>query len=352
MKRFLMLLCTLILCICVPAGAAMYVTAEVPELSLTMDFPLSFLVLTRSAEPDDPGLYFYDDDLDTMLDAFVSQDIYLDAIDIDSMLELVILMTPDEETFDLGLHDDAFVDSFAQSLIDAPVWSGDAEVRCFREEDFYQAGARFVAFSRTESQPDVTLSCFQLSTVMNGQAIHLILTDFSGMLSLESGTLAQAMYELAGTLTFTQTLTPDSPVSGFEDVPLETPGASFSSFAEQAASVLAMLVPIAICAVFIFIGRRTAIKQHSAGKPLSPAARTVPVHKPVPPSAAKPSSPSAADPGRVRQAKAPARARHNCSADNRSAPPDGSTETVYCLDCGHKVSIRQQRCPHCGARVV
>ncbi len=362
MKRLCVFFCILAsLALCFPA-AAVLVTYEVPELFMELDFPDSWYVLTRHTEADDPGLYFYDDNLDQLLASFTAQDMYLDAIDLDGMMELVIIMTPNEDIFDLSLWDDAFVDEAAEYFANNPVWAGDNTVQCFRETDYYQSGARFITYNRTEMQGDLSLRCFQMSTVYNGQSIHLILTDYSDSLTVESGALARSMFDIVSTLSFTEDLTPPDEVYQAAGLAPERPqsGPGSSGLPSDVVEVIASLIPLCIMLVLVLIGkraktRRTAVPARSTAaqpaKPQSPRPQAsssrpaaAPANAPRPAAAKSRTAPPAAETGRPVQPAPDNRPKHNCSGS--------STETVFCLDCGKKISLNQQRCPHCGARVV
>lgn len=347
------------LALCFPAAAAL-VTYEVPELYMELDFPDSWYVLTRHTEADDPGLYFYDDDPDHLLASLTAQDMYLDAIDLDGMMELVIIMTPNEDIFDLSLWDEAFVDEAAEYFANNPVWAGDNAVQCFRETDYYQSGARFITYNRTETQGDFSLRCFQMSTVYNGQSIHLILTDYSDSLTFESGALARTMSDIISTLSFTEDLTPPDEVYQAAGLAPEQPqsGPGSSGLPSDAVEVIASLVPLCIMLVLVLIGKRAKSRRTVA--PARPtAAQPAKPQPPRPQASSRPAAPTNTRPaatakpriapptserGRPVQPAPDKRPKHNCSGS--------STETVFCLDCGKKISLNQQRCPHCGARVV
>ena len=100
MKRCCAFLCVLAaLALCFSGAAAGYsMTAgyEVPELYLSLNLPLDWAVLTRDTEAGNPALFLYDDDLEYMRDVFDANNIYLDAFNFESLLELTILMTPNE----------------------------------------------------------------------------------------------------------------------------------------------------------------------------------------------------------------------------------------------------------------
>ena len=363
MRRFCACFCLLLTLCCSVSASAMVMTCEIPELYMQLDLPLRWVSLTRSTKAGDPGLYFYDDSLDTMLEVFEAEDLYLDAIDLESMLELVVVMTPSDGVFDLDLCGDDLVAQIAGDWAENPVWAGQNDVQCFHTGDYYQAGARFLTYYRTEVQDGVVLSCFQLSTVYNGQSIHLILTDFSDTLSFESGALAEAMFDISDTLAFTETLPPDGPsigsISEDSDESFE-----FDDTLDAVIEVLAGLVPLMVVAVFFLLGRRSRVqRQRTAAAPrpvpMPPKNRQAavpPARKPAAPPAIPPAVPAgrphAAPVGRPVQPAPDPRPRHNYSSADGLYPLDRSNETVFCLDCGKKVFVRQKQCPYCGTRVV
>ena len=139
MKRCCAFLCVLAaLALCFSGAAAGYsMTAgyEVPELYLSLNLPLDWAVLTRDAEAGNPALFLYDDDPEYMRDVFDANNIYLDAFNFESLLELTILMTPNEDIFDLSLWDEDFVNEAADYFAENPVWAGSNDVQCFRIDD-------------------------------------------------------------------------------------------------------------------------------------------------------------------------------------------------------------------------
>lgn len=372
--KYWRVLCAVLLAavMCVSAGSAGYsmvVGYEVPELYISLDFPLSWAVLTRDADEANPALYLYDDSLEYMQDSFEANDIYLDAFQFESMLELTILMTPDTDIFDLGLWDESFVDETAKYLAESPVWAGDNEVQCFRVDDYYLDGVRFLTFNRVETQDDYQLRCLQMTTIFNGQTIHLILTDYSGTLSFDSGSLADAMHEIVDSLTFTEVLATPESVAGnaAESIVPETSESIGSAqvsgvMVEIAPNLISLVVVVGIAVLASLFGARRA-RSASRGAPMR---RTVPT--PRQDSSAAQTPPAAG--GRSRSAKSrPAsergrpvqpiprrRPKHNCAADDPAFAVqndrDRSDETVFCIDCGHKIRVAQKKCPYCGARVV
>lgn len=379
MKRCCAFLCVLAaLALCFSGAAAGYsMTAgyEVPELYLSLNLPLDWAVLTRDAEAGNPALFLYDDDPEYMRDVFDANNIYLDAFNFESLLELTILMTPNEDIFDLSLWDEDFVNKAADYFAENPVWAGSNDVQCFRIDDYYQSGARFLTYNRLETQDDVQLRCMQMTTVYNGQAIHLILTDYSGALSFDSGSLGAVMFDIVSTLSFTDVLAAPDDVTEDALGPAEIPYDHVDDALLVAFNVATGLLPVIIALIIIVIARsrtrrrgptgHTPMRQTAGAPPQPPA---VPAPKTSHPSAsAQQASPPAIPAPRKPQKAAVAtgrpvqpapdrRPKHNCAEQDRAYSPkrrpSRRDETVFCIDCGRKVSIKDGRCPHCGARVV
>ena len=361
MKRWCALLCAFAaLTLCLPGSAAMYsMTAvyEVPELHLSLELPLEWIVLTRDADADNPALYLYDDSLDYMQDVFLANNIYLDAFNFDSLFELTMIMTPNSDIFDLSLWDEELVSEAAGYFAENPVWADGVGVECFYIGDLYQSGARFLTYNRVETRDDAQLRCMQATTVYNGQSIHIILTDYSGMLDFDSGSFGDVFSGLIGTLAFTEVL--PAPDSVAEDAfgPAEAPGDRLPSEVSILLDLLVGLLP-AVIAVILILVRRASSRRSQTGR--TPMRRTggarPPAHAVPAPRRPAAKTAKAADPGRPVQPVPDRREKHNCAAQDRSfssarrQPRRG--ETVFCLDCGKKVSIDGGRCPHCGARIV
>ena len=190
-----------------------------------------------------------------MRDVFDANNIYLDAFNFESLLELTILMTPNEDIFDLSLWDEDFVNEAADYFAENPVWAGSNDVQCFRIDDYYQSGARFLTYNRLETQDDVQLCCMQMTTVYNGQAIHLILTDYSGALSFDSGSLGAVMFDIVSTLSFTDVLAAPDDVTEDALGPAEIPYDHVDDALLVAFNVATGLLPVIIALIIIVIAR-------------------------------------------------------------------------------------------------
>ena len=368
MKRCCALLCAILAVAGCMSAAAVNITYELPELYMEVDFPEEWIVLTGQTQEGDPGLYFYDDDLWYMQEVFESQNIYLDGYDLENFYQLVIVMTPNEDVFDLALWDEAFVDQAADYFAANPPWTLGNSAQCTREEDYYTADARFFSYDRIEQNGDVPLHCYQMSTIFNGQSIHFILTDYGGEDMFNPSGLKQMMYSIIDTVQFTEVL----PVPGeliASEVNEEPSSVSSGSYWYS-------FLPIVLVILFGVIAQAQKKRQQAAagtpmamrpGHPVSSAAPDIGTIKPQTPSAPRPSPPSpsppkppaarpaapklSADAGRVTPRAAARAPKHNCSADGGTSY-GRNKETVFCIDCGAKVSTSLKRCPHCGAPVV
>lgn len=372
MKHWRTLCCVLLAVgLCMTAGSAAYsmvIGYEIPELYISLDFPLDWAVLTRDADADNPALYLYEDSLEYMQESFAANDIYLDAFQFDSMLELTIFMTPNADVFDLSLWDDGFVDEMATYFTENPVWTAGNDVQCFRVDDYYLDGARFLTFNRVETQGDYQLRCLQMTTVFNGQTIHIILTDYGGMLDFDSGSLADAMCAIVDSLTFTEVLATPESVTGdaADSAVIEEPEITGST---EVSGMLVEIIPgfvplIVVIVAVLFSNARTRRTRSASGR--TPMQRSVPASPPSAPPAQKAQVPvprtrsaksrPVAERGRPIQPAPRKRPKHNCAADDPAfaaeSNQDRSDETVFCIDCGRKIRVSQKKCPYCGARVV
>ena len=366
MKRCCALLCAILAVACCMSAAAVNITYELPELYMEIDFPEEWIVLTSQTQEGDPGLYFYDGDLSYMQEVFESQNIYLDGYDLENFYQLVVVMTPNEDVFDLALWDEDFVNQAADYFAQTPPWTLGNSARCTREEDYYTADTRFFSYDRIEQNGDVTLHCYQMSTIFNGQSIHFILTDYSEEDMFNPSGLKQLMRNIIDTVQFTDVLpAPDGLFAG------EEPYVESGTAGTISSTYWYTFLPILLVVVFAVIAQTQRKRQQSeAGKPMTmqtgrPMPSSVPnastekpqtsARPPVPrPAAAKP-APAASRPspdaGRVSPRPPKHAPRHNCSAE-ADVSFSRSKETVFCIDCGAKVSTSLERCPHCGAPVV
>ena len=368
MKRCCALLCAILAVAGCMGAAAVNITYELPELYMEIDFPEEWIILTGQTQEGDPGLYFYDDDLSYMQTVFEEQDIYLDGYDLENFYQLVVVMTPNEDVFDLALWDEGFVDEAADYFAQNPPWTMGNQAQCVREEDYYTADARFFSYDRIEQNGDVQLHCYQMSTIFNGQSIHFILTDYSEEDMFNPSGLKQLMCNIIDTVQFTEVL----PVPGEffeEEEPYVEPSSGMPS------AYWYSIFPIILVILFSGVSRMAQKRQQAKSaapmtmqsrSPVSAAPGAGPV-RPQTPAAppkipdARPSAPKAqarparakpqADAGRVTPRAAVRAPKHNCSAEGE-ASFGRVKETVFCIDCGAKVSTSLKRCPHCGAPVV
>lgn len=186
------------------ALAANTQTYTLDELYMQVSIPTELAVFTRNIAVDDPNLAIFGADKQSMEEYYSSNNIYLNAISVDSSSELIVTMTADgssHEAFNFNLYDDTELkalesdirDEFAKTGIDLTGYS-----------TYQGATAKFIVMDTTAQTSEGESMCRrQFYTVYNGQAIHITLNSYTGKLTSE---LEVELQSVVDSVVFTQTL--------------------------------------------------------------------------------------------------------------------------------------------------
>ena len=162
--------------------------AQGADLSISM--PDSMYVFDRNVSPNDARITSLGLTYEGLMSSFLSQDIYLDALDTEAFNEIIVISEPtdDKNFFDLapdGLYN-AVINE--EKLL---TQSG----RTIEKSDLFEAGG--VDFVKTVSKSkDIFV---QYTTVYNGKKVKIRLIDFDGNLTNDE---AEGFEEIVETVSF------------------------------------------------------------------------------------------------------------------------------------------------------
>ncbi len=194
------------------ASATTY-RAEGADLSITL--PDNMYVFDRKVSPTDERITSLGLTYEGLIASFMSQDIYLDALDIDNFNEILVISEPTEDKNYSELTPDALYNAVLSEK-EALSQSG----RTVENADIFELGN--VDFVKTTSKANDTH--MQYTTVYNGQKIKVRLIDFDGNLTTAE---AEAFEEIVETLAFDH-----AP----EAVPIEEPAQDSSAKSDTSPS--------------------------------------------------------------------------------------------------------------------
>lgn len=160
---------------------------DIGELYMSISIPDNYMVFTRDTNANDPNLAVIGMDKETLNKQFTESDIYLDAIEKDNSTQIIIVMSEDSSTrkiFDLNLCTDEEKTEIAEE---------EQKLNAFQEAGvkytgytFYKYGqANFICFDIARNTDENTLNSRQYFTMINGQAISIIIYSSNGSISAE-----------------------------------------------------------------------------------------------------------------------------------------------------------------------
>ncbi|MEZ4357755.1 MAG: hypothetical protein R2876_03895 [Eubacteriales bacterium] len=212
---------------------------DLDELYMSIDIPSDFMVFTKDISNDDPNLDKIGMDKETLSQQFTENNIYLDAIKIDPSTQIIITMTENSGTnyiFDLSLYSDEEKKDLAEGEQQADTLNQVGAQ--YTGYDFYEHGqASFICFDIASSNSETALNSKQYFTIINGQAISIILYSYDGAVTSEQ---EDTLKSVVDSITFSEVK--------------EKPGNSLSL------SILVISIIAAIVAILVF-GIRKAIKK-------------------------------------------------------------------------------------------
>ncbi len=190
MKKIICVLLTVVFSLLSTISFASVTSYNVSGADLTLSLPDSMYVFDRNVSPNDSRITSLGLTYEGLMSSFLSQDIYLDALDIEEFNEIVVISEPTE--------DKNFFDLAADGLYNAVIAEENFLVqdgRTIEKSDLFEAGE--IDFIKTVSKSkDVFL---QYTTVYNGKKVKIRLIDFDGNLTSEE---AEAFEEIVETVTF------------------------------------------------------------------------------------------------------------------------------------------------------
>ena len=172
------------------------------DLSLVISISENFIVLTRDIEENHPYLLEKDIDIESLMQQFEDNHIYLDAIDDEKGIDIVVTMLENYEIysiFDFNTYKHRELEEFAdnllsmdtQDIISTAKQEGDVVISDTQNaslEKYYiskRSEATFIVFETQIEHNGTLVFGRQFTTVINGQGINITLHSYKSEISLE-----------------------------------------------------------------------------------------------------------------------------------------------------------------------
>ncbi len=189
------------------------------ELDMTLDFPPDLIVFTRTVDPDDPNLAFFNLKKEWIDDLFLENDIYLNAISDKITYEFYVTSTAGPE---LEAVDDfcRSTDAYLQSFIDSDeLWKKSGHT--YIQAEIYRTDRTAYIKSYSEYIDGGTRYCLSYFTVMDGRSIDFSLYSYDKAVTPEREAILTSAVDSAS---YPGLPVPSAPVTE----PSESPATSIS----------------------------------------------------------------------------------------------------------------------------
>ena len=203
-KPFLFAIALMCMLTSVPAAyAANSTTYELSELNMTIDVPADWITFTRDIDENDPNLEQMGTTAETLISTYETNSIYLNAVCLNPLSEIVITMVSDKSTqsiYDFNLISDEDMPEAAESIrTEMQEIMGDAAT--YTESSIYtHTQAKFAVFN-FETSGEFPDHAQQYTTIINGQTINVTLHSYTGQLTAAQ---EQLLKDVVDSITFTK----------------------------------------------------------------------------------------------------------------------------------------------------
>ena len=205
MKKLLTITLALICLIAaVPAAYAFDgATYDLTELNMTVDVPEDWITFTRDIDENDPNLEIFGTTAEAMVSDYESKSIYLNAVCLDPISEIVVTMASDDaskDVFDFNAISDADMPEAVETIKDEmQKLMGDAAT--YTETGTHtHTQAKFAVFN-FETGGEMPDHAQQYTTIINGQTINITLHSYAGDLNADQ---EQMIKDIVDSVTFTK----------------------------------------------------------------------------------------------------------------------------------------------------
>lgn len=189
--------------LCAGAAFAQSIPCSVPALNLTIDIPDSYLVFTDEtmADPEmEQTVYdLFGVDIEDVRYSLESQDIYLDALELDGGNEFVISMTTDGDDFDTPFHSASLNQMYIDDFLTVEQGYIDGQIEYFQSAEFAEeVGGNVLDVKEVRAEDAVYIAYHIVAeldgdeydqlhylTVKNGQNLDFSLRENGGNITPE-----------------------------------------------------------------------------------------------------------------------------------------------------------------------
>lgn len=176
---------------------------ELPELNMVIKVPGGWLTFTQNTDDDDADLKLLGTDSKTLTDFYKQNNIYLDSMSKDFTAEIIVTMKDydgSRNVYDFNLLSADEMESMAENLMkELPKQT---EGRTYSNNSVYShKQAKFAVLDLTSQNNGAIVCGKQYYTIINGQAINVILSSYTGEVTDE---LAQTLKNTVDSIEFTK----------------------------------------------------------------------------------------------------------------------------------------------------
>ena len=199
-KIFAFTLILLVLFIAVFAYADDMVTYNLDALNMSIDVPAEWLTFTLDTDDSDPNLALLGIGADDLVADFESKSIYLNSLQTDPVVEIVVTMLAydgSQDIFSFNRFSDSELESLGLEMVEGLEGETDADYTFTGTYNTDQA--KFATYDLEQSYYGQTIYGHQFYTVINGQAINITMHSYDGPLSDEMRNL---QYEIVDSVYF------------------------------------------------------------------------------------------------------------------------------------------------------
>lgn len=170
---------------------------DIDELDMSVCIPEDFMVFTRNTSTNDPNLSIIGMNKESLEQQFTQGNIYLDAIKNDYSTQIIVTMTQNSgatDIFDLNLYTEEEKRNIAEEEQKSDALKT-ANAKYTGYAFCKNKQASFICFNISSSADENNLYSKQYFTIINGQAINIILYSSNGLVSADQENILKSVID-------------------------------------------------------------------------------------------------------------------------------------------------------------
>ncbi len=200
-----------------------YITYSINELDMTIDFPASLYVFTRTIDPIDPGLALFNLEKEWLETFFQENNVYLNAISDKVTYEYYVEMTADPEIqgiLDFSACNDSYLQTFIKNS--KPLYQKSGEN--YLSTEIYRTEQTAYLKSNSEYNVNgIAVNCISYFTIEDGAAYSIFLLSYDQAPIAEREALLTKAVDSAAIPGLSATEDPDTTPSLVSPSPITSP---------------------------------------------------------------------------------------------------------------------------------